>query len=189
MDRYTPAPSAAANATLATPSSSDLVASSVMSPSRPLSSEPRIVSGPTQNTMLAVTNASATRGWPVAAREPPLEPAPERLEPVVQAEPLADGDTEEEPAEHRQRVLGTRRRVREHLEPMDIAMTIVNSPSPVVRLSSRRREIRAAASRPTVVPIRTVAALSNVPPSTSSSTRAWYGCQADGRPASSTIPG
>ena len=50
-DRPTPQPSAAANAIAATPSSSDLMASSCASPVNPFWSEPTMVNGPTQNTM------------------------------------------------------------------------------------------------------------------------------------------
>src|SRR5690348_2716226 len=58
MESSTPQPSAALNASAPKPSSVDLMASLVMSPFRPLSSAPRIESGPTQKTRLDETNAS-----------------------------------------------------------------------------------------------------------------------------------
>src|SRR6266849_579945 len=58
--RSTPQPSVAASAIAVNPSRTLLIASRLASPLRPFWIEPRNVSGPTQNTIAAVTNASAT---------------------------------------------------------------------------------------------------------------------------------
>ena len=94
----------------------DLMASSWMLPVSPFAIDPRMVSGPTQKTRLAVTNPSAIRLGRSLLRQAPLEPGAERLEAVVQSQQLPDRHADQHRRKDGQVVAGPRRGIGEDAE-------------------------------------------------------------------------
>src|SRR5437763_16431971 len=110
-DSRTRRPRAAEKATAVNPSRTLLTASSAASPVSPLRIAPRNVSGPTQNTMLAVTNASAIVLAP-PGREATLHDRAEVVEPALDAGERADRAADEDRAQQVEEVRGVDRELR-----------------------------------------------------------------------------
>ena len=168
----TPQPRLAAKATAANPSRVAFSASLSMPRPSPSSREPRIVSGPTQNTSEAVTKPSTNRArpaasWPSRSGQPPADPGAHPFQAVLDrsSDPTIP-PTRTEPSTIRMGALvptASSSSGSTTAAALVAATSRVTRPSPSVTTSRVRCGSRSPSSAPRPAPTSTVTTLSAVP--------------------------